>query len=155
MQAAKGIQGFVQTATRKRGGSSSGALLPVEEQLDNAERRARSGDWDSACGATMVGLYAFCHRLIYGIVPEELKEPGTFKVAARVAARFVRTHFDGDWSVAAEFLKWSWEREKGRHTWGLANGVQRSRLSWRLQFSATMVTDWKVGRFNPNRQRRA
>src|SRR3990172_8529604 len=94
--------------------------------------------------ATLVGLYAICHRMIYGIIPQELCEKALFNIAAKLAAVALHKHFDDDPSAAAAFVKWSWEREKRRDTWAREKMIDRARLSWKLQFSATLVTDWRV-----------
>lgn len=134
----------------RRGGRRQ--LLPIEVALDDARRRAASGEWDGAKGSSLVGLYALCHELIYGIVPEELRELASFRFAAKQAASFAHDHFDDDFGAAAGFVKWAWEREKRKHTWALKNGVDRNRLSWRLQFSAMLLTDWKVEQRAPRRR---
>jgi hypothetical protein len=130
------------TPRRKRGGRAQ--LTPVEVALDDAERRAKSGEWDDASGKTLVGLYAFCHKLVYGIVPDELKELPQFRMAAKQAAGCVHNYFDDDFGFAAGFVKWAWEREKKKDLWARQNGITVKRLSWRFQFSSALVTDWKV-----------
>jgi len=99
-------------------------LLPIEVAIDAAQRRAASGEWDGAKGATLVGLYAICHRMIYGIIPQELCEKALFNIAAKLAAVALHKHFDDDPSAAAAFVKWSWEREKRLSGMGL--GSRRS-----------------------------
>lgn len=126
-------------------------LQEIEVAVDDAGRRAVSGEWGGAKGATLVGLYAFCHNLVYDVLPDELRELPTFRNAAKVAASFTHSHFEDDFGAAAGYVKWCWERERGKHNWALANGIARNRLSWRLQFSAGLLTDWKVGR---NKRRR-
>jgi hypothetical protein len=149
----RGIGGFLASALPhvepgtprvRRGGRKQ--LLPVEVALDDARRRAGSGEWEGAKGSTLVGLYALCHQLIYGIVPEELRELPAFRGAAKQAAGFVHAHFGDDYGAAAAFVKWAWEREKKKHVWALKNGATRNRMSWRLQFSASLLTDWRVER---------
>lgn len=112
--------------------------------MDDAKRRAESGDWDGAKGSTLAGLYAFCHELIYGVVPDELQQRGIFHAAAKAAAHLVHTSFDDDFAAAAAFVRWSWEREKRLRDWAKSKNADRRRLSWRLQFSASLVTDWRV-----------
>ena len=126
----------------RRGGRKQ--LTPLEVAIDDATHRAKSGDWDDAKGATLVGLYALCHRLIYGIVPDELQELPTFHAAAKLAKAITHAHFADDFASSAVFVKWCWEREKRKDTWARRNGIDRNRMSWRLQFSASMVTDWRI-----------
>ena len=69
----------------RRGGRRK--LSPLDVAVDDAQRRSASGDWgEGTKGATLVGLYAFCHRLTYGIVPDELQEQRLFYAAAKRAA---------------------------------------------------------------------
>lgn len=134
----------------RRGGRRP--LTPLEVAVDDASHRAQSGDWDEAKGSTLVGLYALCHRLIYGILPDELQEQPLFHAAAKLAKQMVHAHFVDDFAGAAGFVKWSWEREKRKDTWARANGVDRKRMAWRTQFSAALVTDWRIAERKPVRR---
>lgn len=114
--------------------------------VQSARRRARSGEWATADGESLVGLYAVCHEMVYGVLPEELEEVALFRQAARSATKLLRESFGGEVDGAVEFLKWVWEREKGRVRWAANQQppVQRGRLGWRLGFSAAFVTDYRV-----------
>lgn len=113
--------------------------------LQSARRRAQSGEWATADGEVLVGLYGMLHELVYGVLPEELEEVTLFKQAARTAAKLLRESFGGEVDSAVEFLKWVWEREQGRVKWAANQPpVQRGRLGWRLNFSAAFVTDYRV-----------
>jgi len=150
----RGISSFLEAVDHgKPRARSTGRrkLQEVEVAIDDAKRRAGSGEWEGARGATLVGLYGFCHELIYGVVPDELRELPTFRMASKLAAGFTHEHFEDDFGAAASFIKWAWEREKGKHNWALSNGISRNRLSWRLQFSASLLTDWKVQRHKRGR----
>lgn len=144
-----GVSKEGRTRTRSTGRRH---LLPVEVAVDDAKRRAASGEWAGAKGATLVGLYAFCHRLIYGLLPEELREAPQFRAASKAAATFAHAHFDDDLGAVAAYIKWAWEREKKKHTWALRNGATRNRMSWRLQFSPSLLTDYKIERQQPRRR---
>jgi hypothetical protein len=122
----------------------SKALPQVDVAIDDAKRRALSGEWNDSKGATFVGLHAFCHKMVYGIVPDELYVPGLFRAAARGAAKALHEFFDDDPAELAAFVRWSWEREKRKNSWAQANGVDRSRLSWKWQFSRSLLTDYKI-----------
>lgn len=153
------IGAFVQKATPpevqkgrsrvRRGGKRK--LTPLEVAVDDASRRSTSGVWEDAKGATLVGLYAFAHKLTYGVLPDELQDARLFTVASKLAARMVHVHFGDDWSRSVDFIRWTWEREKGRDAWARAQGVDRNRMSWKLQFSASFVTDYRAA---PTRRRR-
>ncbi len=126
---------------------------PIEEALVDARARAESGDWGGAGGSALVGLYAHCHEAVYGVCPAELDARDQFKVATRLAAQVVRSHFDGDCDAAAAFVRWTWLREKGREEWARREGKERGRVGWRLQFSAQLVTDFRVDATRKRRRR--
>lgn len=121
-------------------------LSPVEVALDDAKRRARSGEWEDAKAATLVGLYALCHQMVYGVVPSELKQVGLFRAATRMAKRMMHEYFDDDPSQVVELIRWSWEREKRKNTWAQSHAIDRNRLSWKWQFAASMETDYRIAR---------
>lgn len=119
-------------------------LAAIDVGIRNAEDRARTGEWADANGATFVGLYALCHRMIYGIVPTELYRNGDFQIACRMARRTLHELFRDDGDDMAAFVKWCWEREKRRNSWAQASGYDRNRLSPRTQFSPTLLTDYRI-----------
>lgn len=119
-------------------------LTHLEIAVDDAKRRASSGDWDGAKGATLVGLYAMCHRMVYGVLPGELEQIGVFRAASKQALRCVHELFNDDACAVAAFVRWSWEREKRRDAWAREKMIERSRLGWRAQFSRGLETDYRV-----------
>lgn len=125
-------------------GRRSKQLLPLDVAIRDARHRAATGEWDGTKGSTLVGLYAMCHEMIYGVVPEELKNLGLFRAAARNSARALHEVFADDIVKCIEFVRWTWEREKRKNAWAQSNGVDRNRMSWKWQFSAGMVTDYRV-----------
>lgn len=144
-----GIAGFLDSLPEKakqEKGTRVRQLSLLEVAIDDAQRRAATGVWEEATGKTLVGLYGLCHRLVYRVLPDELHDVGQFKMAAKQAANFVHSQFTDDFGAAAGFIKWTWEREKRLEVWALTNGRDRSRLHWRRQFSAGLVTDFKVER---------
>lgn len=122
----------------------SRAMTPVEVAIDDASRRAKSGEWAGSKGKTFVGLYAMCHRLVYGVVPSELEERGAFFAAQKHAARALHELFNDDVQLMAEFVRWSWEVEKRKHAWAQSRTIDRKRLSWRVQFSRALETDFRI-----------
>lgn len=136
------------------GGAAGTRKLPrIEQAVDDAEHRSKSGTWEGATGRTLVGLYALCHRIVYGEIPLELYQKAEFSVAARMATKALHEWFGDDPALFVEFLKWSWEREKGRDAWATREGKSRSRMRARFQFSAAMVQDWRVERTRDRRRR--
>lgn len=122
----------------------SKALTPIEVSIDDASRRARSGEWAGARGKTFVGLYAMCHRLIYGVIPSEVQDKAGFAAASKHAARALHELFKDDPSEMAAFIRWAWEVEKRKHTWAQSKAIDRKRLGWRAQFSRSLETDYRI-----------
>ena len=55
----------------------------------------------------------------------------------------VKDAFKGDIERAVDFVHWTWKRELSREK--KANGADRNfRIGWRLQFSANLLTDWRL-----------
>lgn len=119
---------------------------PLKQAIEDAQRRSSSGDWDDATGATFVGLYALCHRLIYGVEPADLVPRGPFQAAAKAAKTCLHANFDDDPSDFVDFIRWTWVREEKREAWARANHKERGRISIRLQFSPSLITDYRVDR---------
>lgn len=141
--AAASVSAFLNHAPRV------GAVAPkkrgdLELAIADAERRAASGEWEEATGRSFVGLYALCHRIVYGVLPEDLAEKGALGLAAKMANTCLHTSFGDDRSAFVEFIKWTWDREKSRELWRLQNGKQGGRIGIRLQFSGSLITDHRV-----------
>lgn len=127
-------------------------LHPIEVAVDDAKRRATSGDWEGAKGSTFIGLHALCHRMVYGIIPEELYAEGVMRAAVRNAASALHQMFGDDGHEMADFVRWTWEREKRKSTWAQANGYDRNRLMWKWQFSRSLLTDYRIARSQKTRR---
>lgn len=157
-EAARDLMGAFVGHRAKRtpigGAATTKALKPVDAAVDGAERRSRSGVWDGAVGRTFVGLFALCHRIVYGEIPLELYEIADFGIASRMATKALHVWFGDDEGAFVEFIKWSWEREKGRDAWAIANGRDRTRMRARFQFSAAMVQDYRVEKSKGRRRGR-
>jgi hypothetical protein len=126
--------------------SRSKKLTDIETAVHDAEVRSRSGDWKGARAATFVGLYAQCHRMLYGVLPLELEDPAQFRFAAK-SANDMLALFDNDEDEFVEMIKWSWFRERRRVAISKERNETRGRLGWRLQFSKTMFTDYRATEF--------
>ncbi len=141
-----GLDGFlnhgkarVPKAKRKRE-----TLTDLEVAMDDANRRGRSGDWDSATGKSFVGLYAICFRMVYGEAPLPMTDKGAVIHGARMATSVLHKHFEDDKDDLVEFIKWAWGREKGKHNWALGQGVDRKPMGVGLQFSTSMIQEYRV-----------
>lgn len=131
-------------AARTPGLKRAGTMPDIAAAILAAEACARSGDWSRADGRTMLGLYAFCHRSVYGVPPLELESVGEFRIASRAALRVLHDRFDDDASSCAIFIRWSWKREKERAAWATRERKDRNRMGWRLQFSDRQVADFRI-----------
>jgi len=131
-------------ADRIPGAKRAKAMKEIEVALAAAETRAKSGEWGDADARTLVGLYAWCHRSVYDVIPVELESITEFRIASRAALRVLHERFEDDAAAAAIFIRWSWKREKERADWCRANKRDRNRMGWRLQFSDRQVTDFRV-----------
>lgn len=122
----------------------------VAEQVARMEEMRRTGDWSAANAGTFVALYRACHMHVYGTEPEELA--GAEWSRAKLAAHRVLEGFGFDNGLMVDFVRWAWAKEQRQHE--RAAGTDRRRMGWRLQFSASMVTDYKVSVLSKQKARR-
>ena len=106
-------------------------------------RMAKAGDWGDATGMHMVALYGFMHQEVYGFEPLELDKKA-WASGAKHALRCCEKFFGADYGALAEFMRWCWKREIERETWRKANQRDGARLTWRWQFAAQLVSDYRV-----------
>lgn len=140
------VASFLESTPKAR--ATHQRLNDLDVAMRNAESRAKSGEWDGATGAVLVGLYAMLHVRVYQIRPEELTAQVEFRRASSQAKRLLHAHFGDDADAMVEFVKWAWQREKKRAEWARNQGTTRTRLSWRFLFSASMVSDYRVDQHN-------
>ena len=111
----------------------------------DAESRAKTGDWSNAKGTTLVGLYAWCHRRVYGVEASELRKEPSFREAAAAAARLLHNECGDDADLVAELIRWTWDKEKRGEAAAAAKGeVREFRVTWRYQFSVRLLTSYRV-----------
>ncbi len=108
-----------------------------------AVRRMRSGEWEGAGTLAFVALYAHLHEGVYGCAPADL-DPRTRLAATNMARRMLDREFDEDPAALAEFMRWCWKREAANEKWRRENARDGRRISWRLQFSSSLLTDYRV-----------
>lgn len=104
----------------------------------------RSQDWATATPGHLVALYAWCHAQTYRVEPAELEDGREHALACVHVRRFVDQQFGGKVEPAVDFLKWAWRREGERERWRVENGKAGGRIGWRLQFSPSLMTDYKI-----------
>lgn len=137
------LEGFLGHGGTKRA-STGEKLSDLEIAMDDAGRRGRSGDWDEAKGRTFVGVYALCFQMVYGKIPLPLTEKAEVARGARIAMNCLHKHFADDKDAMVEFVKWTWGREKRKHTWALGQGVERKPMGVGLQFAASLVQEYWI-----------
>lgn len=93
--------------------------------------------------ADLVALYCLLHARVYGLHPDELAGDA-WRGACSAATRMVRVEFGGDLGAAVELVRWSWAREKDWERHRRENGNGGGRLTWRRQFGAALVTDYRL-----------
>ncbi len=132
----------------KRGRATHQRLSDLDVAIRSAESRAKSGEWHGSTGSVLVGLYAMLHRRVYSVDAAELESQTEMKRASAAARKVLTDSFRNDADAVVEFVKWAWKREQKRAEWARQNGRDRSRLSWRFLFSASMVSDYRVDEHN-------
>jgi len=141
----EGLSELFESREEKRPGVKRARALPdIQVAMLSAEARAKNGDWSGADARVLLGLYAWCHRAVYGVAPAELESVGEFRIASRATLRVLHDRFEDDAAQCALFIRWSWKREKERAAWAQREKRDRNRMGWRLQFSDRQVTDFRV-----------
>lgn len=135
-----GFDEFAAKAPKKTKGLRSAGRSDVAQAMGEADAMRRENDWGAARARHFVALYALLHRHVYGVEPGELTGR-TWTAACLAASRLHGREFGGDGAKLVSFMAWAWKREKRAAARG---GEDRRRLGWRLQFSSTLVTDWRV-----------
>ena len=138
---------FMQRLERRMENKRQRAKTISDSVFGRREQEARAfveaGDWSRATPAHFVALYAIGHLNVYGVEPGELTPPLRL-AAAGAAARMLQNDFGGDAGKMHAFVRWTWERELEREQWRRDNGREGGRISWRLQFSRAIWTDWRL-----------
>ena len=102
-----------------------------------------SGDWSRADAYSLLALYKWCHAQVYAIEASDVVGQ-EFGIAAQVAKAFASREFANDYNETVVFIRWTWKREQEREKWRRENGKQGGRLSWRVQFSNTLLIDYRL-----------
>lgn len=134
---------------RRRGGRSRRHDLERAEQQVRAMREAfTEGNrraFDAAEPKHLVALYTFLHERVYGVQATELHQDKEYMGAVSSARALVQREFDGRVEMGVAFLKWLWERERGRHRWRVREQRPLSRLGWRFVFNGgALLTDYRL-----------
>lgn len=134
---------------RKLGDSSAAVQRYYDEALALNQRAGDTRDpmlvWSGAKVEHMVGLYAAMHERVYGALPIELNHD--WLAATSAARKMLREEFGESPALMAEYLRWSFAREKKRE--GRRQFAEKSgsgwRVGWRYAFvQRSMLTDYRV-----------
>lgn len=147
------LEEFLDEPPKKKRATSPKKSI-YELAVKSAKVRSKSGDWTGSNARVFVGLYAVCHRVVYGIEPEELKPDTEMKKAMRLARKCLKQYFDGDVEEMITFILWTWERQKGKENWALSQGRSINRLSPWFQFGGSLVTDYRKSLVDKKRTRK-
>lgn len=138
------LSGFLSEKKKPTGGKRATKLRAVEVAMGDAERRAKTGEWDDARPSVLVGLFAICHFKVYGVHAAELEADREFAIATRIVSTFLSNAFDGDVIEGAAFVRWAWRKEQAKIQWAKSKGHTVNRLQLRWVFSMSKVTDYRV-----------
>lgn len=113
----------------------------IEATLDEVDRNFRGGpqDWSAAEPRHLLALYFRLHETVHGIEPLELLEQRTWRLAMVEVAYTLSREFQGDKTAMSHFIAWTWLRERK-----LKPRSPHYRTGWRRQFSAALVTDYRI-----------
>jgi hypothetical protein len=112
-----------------------------DELIDVIEKKTRPGE-----PRHLVALYAKCHEAVYGVFPEELRQPKEWLAACGSARRTIADHFAGDFAEAVAFMRWDWRREQKSTARKREQGLEQTfRIKWRQQFVfRDRITDYRA-----------
>ena len=130
---------------KKRKGCPKVSSKRIRQMALDMAHMAKTGVYTGTQAGHLVALYSLCHERVYGTSPTELEMGDAFYLASNAARRMVNNEFAGDYERAIEFMRWNWNREREREKWRRQNASTSTfRLSWKLQFSSSAVSDYRV-----------
>lgn len=100
--------------------------------------------WNELNAPLFLALYAWLHIQVYGVDPSDELTGKSGLAALNAAKRMLDADFNGHPGDMLMFVRWVWYREVEREKWRAANNRQGGRISWRYQFSAQLLNDYKV-----------
>lgn len=110
---------------------------------EQAKAMMASADWREATARHFAATYELLHERVYGVLPAELTPHGR-SLCAAMAAQLLERQFGGDEAQMASYLRWAWAREHEREKWRRENGRGGGRITPRLMFGGSLVTDYRV-----------
>jgi len=131
---------FARPGKRKRATGVTPAKFA--EATARAAAMIVSSDWTEARAIDFVALYTSMHEKVYGVAP--VMTSADRLNASFAAAACMRTHFGNEPQELADFIWWTWKREIGREKFRRENGRDGGSISWALQFSGRLLTDYRI-----------
>ncbi len=122
------------------GGISDADLRDPRGEL---EVMISNDDFAAARPIHLVVLYLKLHERVYGVDAIDCG-PGERVAAVARAKSMVGESFDNSVPAAVEFLRWTWTRENEREKFRRGRGSGGQRIAWRLQFSNTLIVDYRL-----------
>jgi hypothetical protein len=120
----------------------------LAQAMDEAREMLLSGNFAPMQPPQLVGLYAFCHEQVYGVVPADLLDGKNLLGARSAARKMIANEFAGDSARAAKFVCWVWARERERERWRRSQSGHQGgtgRIDWRSQFvRRALLTDFRL-----------
>lgn len=113
--------------------------------VSEATRCCMEEDWSAATPRHLVAFYALCHKSAYGVMPVFGSSERVH--AAGAAKRMLEKHFGGRFDGVVDFMRWVWVKERDDERWRKSVGkVSDWRVSWKYQFSESLLCKWMVFR---------
>lgn len=140
---------FAALAPEKKKGPSAASKIQIERSLAEADAMRTANNWSEAKGRHWVSLYVWCHKSVYGILPSELSGK-EWTMAVMAAHRLCEREFNDSAETMLDFVRWAWARERKAHA--RAGDSDRRRFGWRLQFSASLATDYRLSVHRGNKK---
>jgi hypothetical protein len=100
--------------------------------------------WSELTPRHLVAQWCKLHEHFYGVPVYQEVDGKAGLAAIAMAKTLVEREFRGDYEKACAFMRWTWQRERGREKWRREMGRSGGRIGWRLQFSSTLVTDYRL-----------
>lgn len=134
----------VERKRKKLGGTGKAKREQLLSDVRDRMRSKSERKWDRASPAHLVAVYYLCHERVYGVVPAELDQDKSWKLATVAAAQLVRNEFGGSFAAALDYVQWVWMREDRRAG---TRAKTEWRVTWRQVFGRrSLLTDWRVVR---------
>ena len=140
-------------APRAKRSAAKGPRSPdvVGEAAQEAAAMLKSRNFDKADAHNVLSAYAVLHNEVYGVAPGEIigagKEAQKNRAGALSRIRAIASKdFSGDFAPFLDLLRFTWTRERFREEQARKRNVPREggRISWRIQFCESLLTEWKV-----------